>query len=392
MSLFFRAQNPAQTRAIGDPGWPVVPPRSWASGFGATVKASQAQSEQVVAYAAAVNLLASIVSMLPLHVYRGDSSGRQQVDVKATDLLYDPQGAGYGLQDFLYQVVTSAGYSGNAVALVGGFTNLGWPSSLSPQDLGTVAVSGTITNPNWRIGKDSYAKDYVWHVRRFPRAGSIIGMSPIAQFAMTLGLAYNAEKFGAGWFADGAHPSGILTTDGDIDQATANVIKKRWLEALGGRQEPAVMYGGMKYQQIQIAPEESQFLQTQQFTSAQVCRILGPGIAEILGYASGDSQTYKNREQVAIDLLTYTIDPWLTMLEHAFSRILPRPQTVQFDRDALLRTDLIQRFQAYRIALGPTAPFLTPDEARANENLAPIPGGSDLPAASSTPPIVSNES
>ena len=370
----------AQSRAIGDPGWPVVPPRSWASGFGATVKASQAQSEQVVAYGAAVNLLASIVSMLPVYVYRDGAEGRAHLDIKQTDLLYDPQGAGYGLQDWLYQVVVSAAYTGNSIGLVTALDSAGYPLVIVPQDVGNCAVSGSPADPNWRIGREHFDKSRVWHVRRFPRAGSIIGMSPIAQYAMTLGLAFIAEKFGAQWFSDGAHPTGILTTDGDIDQETAVTVKKRWLEALGGRSEPAVMYGGLKYQQIQVAPEESQFLLTQQFTSAQACRILGPGLAEILGYSTGDSNTYKNREQVAIDLLTYTIDPWLVMLEHNLSKTIPGRRMVKFDRDALLRTDLVQRFNAYRIGLGPTAPFITQNEVRGNEDLAPVDGGDVLPA------------
>jgi HK97 family phage portal protein len=366
----------------------VVPPRSWAPAFGSQVTATQAQSEQVVAYGASVNLLASIVSMLPMHVLRDGVPGK--FDLTAADWLDDPQGLGYGRQDFLYQVVTSAAYSGNAVCTKTGFNSLDLPTGLNPRDLGEVVVTkdkatGRIT---WSIGdeKNIPAKN-VWHFRRFPRAGQVMSSSPILQYAMTLGLAYNAERFGASWFTEGGVPVGILTTEGTIDQETATAIKKRWMERLNSR-EPAVLYSGMKYQPLQVSPEESQFLATQAFTAAQCARILGPGLAEILGLATGDTMTYKNREQVAIDLLTYTVDPWLSLLERAFSQMLPKPRQVQFDRDALLRTDLVQRFNAYRIGLGPTAPFITQAEIRGRENLAHLPGTDELPAPATagTPP------
>ena len=149
---------------------------------------------------------------------------------------------------------------------------------------------------------------------------------------------------------------------------------------------PAILGSGMKLQQFQVAPEESQFLETQSFTAAQVCRILGPGIAEILGYKTGDSMTYKNREQLALDLLSYAIDPWLVDLERQLSRMLGGPggtvsgRWVRFNRAALLRTDLLTRYQAHRIALGPMEPWTTANEVRDYEDQQPVVWGDDKPA------------
>ena len=157
------------------------------------------------------------------------------------------------------------------------------------------------------------------------------------------------------------------------------------LDTLQGSRGPAVLGSGMKLEQMQVAPEESQFLETQSFTAAQVCRILGPGIAEILGYKTGDSMTYKNREQLALDLLSYAIDPWLVDLERQLSRMLNRPgasggRWVRFNRNALLRTDLLTRYQAHRIALGPMEPWETANEVRDYEDQQPVIWGDDKPA------------
>ena len=95
--------------------------------------------------------------------------------------------------------------------------------------------------------------------------------------------------------------------------------------------------------------------------------------------------TYKNREQLALDLLSYAIDPWLVDLERQLSRMLNRPgasggRWVRFNRNALLRTDLLTRYQAHRIALGPMEPWETANEVRDYEDQQPVIWGDDKPA------------
>ena len=115
------------------------------------------------------------------------------------------------------------------------------------------------------------------------------------------------------------------------------------------------------------------------YSAADAARIIGVGIPELLGLATGDSDTYKNREQVSLDLLTYTLDPWLVKIETMISAMLPNPHVVRFNRNALLRTDLVQRYAAYRTSLGPTEPFATVNEVRALEDLPPVSWGDEKP-------------
>jgi len=53
---------------------------------------------------------------------------------------------------------------------------------------------------------------------------------------------------------------------------------------------------------------------------------------------------------------------------------------VRFNRNALLRTDLLTRYQAHRIALGPMEPWTTANEVRDYEDQQPIVWGDDKPA------------
>jgi hypothetical protein len=60
-------------------------------------------------------------------------------------------------------------------------------------------------------------------------------------------------------------------------------------------------------------------------------------------------------------------------LETKFSQMMPARQFVKFNIDAMIRTDLLSRYQAHEIAI--RSGWRNPDEIRALEDLPPIPGG-----------------
>lgn len=377
MSIFFRRPRTEQRSSVSD----LIPARPSAGRFDDPV--TQTSSQQVVAYASAVNLLSTVVASLPIEVFVG--KGRTQRPAARPAWLDDPAGEGYGLEDWLKLWMTSAAYTGNVVLHVVARDGNQSASVVDVVDLGTVTVRSEGGRRRWQVGSKQVSGDDIVHYRRWPRPGKLLGQSPIERHAAAFGLAIAAERFGQQWFAEGAHPSQVLTTDQPVDAVTAQAMKTRLLDTLTGSRVPAILGSGMKLQQFQVAPEESQFLETQQFTAAQVCRILGPGIAEILGYKTGDSMTYKNREQLALDLLSYAIDPWLVDLERQLSRMLGGPgaqqgRWVRFNRAALLRTDLLTRYQAHRIALGPMEPWTTANEVRDYEDQQPVVWGDDKPA------------
>lgn len=354
-----------------------IPQRVGASGsFAEPVTAETAP--QVVAYGSAVNLLSSLVGMLPVKVYNSSGSLADRVPA----LLDDPGGMSHGLGDWLQGWVSAAATSGNAVFIAHERDHHGVPIVLEMVDSYSVGVSRDSSGRLvWRINGKVTPASKVCHYRRFTPAGpSVLGPSPIRQFASTLGLAISAERFGAQWFHEGAHPSSVLQSEQPINQDTAERVKERVVATLRGSRGPAVLGSGLEYKPIQVSPEESQFLETQKFSSAQCARILGPGLAEVLGYPSGDSLTYATREQAAIDLLTYTVDPWLVGIEAALSRWIGGGRWVRFNRGALLRTDLKTRYEAHRISLGQLEPWQTANEVRDLEDMDPVDWGDERPA------------
>jgi len=129
-----------------------------------------------------------------------------------------------------------------------------------------------------------------------------------------------------------------------------------------------------RFQPVSISPEESQFLETTRANVATVARYFGVQ-PELIGGESGGSLTYANVEQRALDFLQFGLAPWLVRMETAISRLLSSTTTVKFNAAALVRTDLLTRYQAHESAI--RAGWKLRSEVRDLEDLPPIAGIDD---------------
>lgn len=332
-------------------------------------------AEQSVAIGSAVDLIASVVSELPIDIFTG--KGQARTEVKAMpSWLEDPAGDGHGVQDWIYRLLYSYLYRGNVYGDIlarsrqasgnGFITQLEW---WHPDRINATMVDGEI---QWSADGQEVTAGRMYHRRSNPVPGQIKGQSPISRSATQIGISLAATRFGKGWFDSDANPTGILrNTLGNVDQDKARGVKDRFMAALRGSREPIVMGRGWEWDTISVSPEESQFLQTMGWSEAQCARIFGPGIAEILGYETGGGMTYANVQDRDITLLKYAVGKWIRRVERVLSDMLPKPQYVILNRDALLETNTLARYQAYALALQ-NAPWKEVNEVREKENLEPL--------------------
>ena len=339
---------------------------------------------QVAAVGNAVDLLASICSELPINAYRGEGTDRKQISMPG--YLLDPEGDGHGLEDFIYKGTTSWMLRGNLYGDILEGDPMGQlrqvllfhPDCVVPD----LSANGSLID--WRVYGRKYTGQML-HRRAYPVPGVVLGRSIIANHADTLGVNLAAVRYGKQWFSDGAHPGGILSNElADLkDEKVRQTAKDRFMAALRGSREPVVLGRGWKYERIQIAPNESQFLETQKMSAAESARLFGPGIAEVLGYESGGSLTYTNMVDRDIAVLKYAANKWLKRWERLLSQFLPRPQYVRFDREAFLETNIIQQWQARKLQLDTGS--RTINELRAKDHLGPVAWG-DEPLQKAAPP------
>ncbi|MFH8627760.1 phage portal protein [Streptomyces vietnamensis] len=362
-----------EQRASWIPEPPIPTNGSQGNGNFARVDLSRTEASlQKVAVWSCVDLVATVAETMPL-----DYFPRPRASQPLPAWMADLAGDGYGLPDWIHQFVWSDMLRGNVYGVTAARDpKRGTPTQIVLQHPDLVGVTlGEDGQPDWRVNGEAVPRESMWHQRAHTAPGRLLGLSPIALQATTISTGISALRFGASWFEDGAHPSGILSSDQALDARQALTAKERFMAAVHGRREPAVLGNGWKYQTIQISPNESQFLETNNYTAAECCRIFGPGFAEIFGYETGGSLTYSNIEQRSIDLLTYAVDPWLVRIERALSALLPRGQVVRFNRAALVRTDLLTRYRAHAIALQNR--FKVVDEVRELEEMGPVPWGKE---------------
>jgi HK97 family phage portal protein len=212
-------------------------------------------------------------------------------------------------------------------------------------------------------------QEELFHPRAWRLAGLDVGLSPIQQHAVLINRDDAIQRFSLGYFQDAPHPASVLTSDQAINAEQARTIKERLLAAITGR-EPLVLGAGLKFNPLSVSPEESQFLATQKYGAAEIARIFGVPAQKIAGADVGNGMNYASVEMSGIDLLTYTIQWWLTNLEANFAPLFPGQQHVRFDPSVLLRTDFETTIKS--TAIGIASKQMTPDEARAKRDEPPL--------------------
>jgi HK97 family phage portal protein len=321
-----------------------------------------------------VRLLADSVSTLPLHVYRGDDRD----PIPTPPLLQRPSADFPELADWLWAVMASLLLRGNAWGVVTARSGAG----LLPSQVDLVhpdRVSVTTDGDGRRVirvnGTEQNPADLL-HVKAYPWPGQLEGLSPIAYARESIGLGLAAEKYGAKFFGDAAVPSGVLTSDQRIDQKTADTLKARWKARHQGHRDIAVLGDGAKFQAITIPPDEAQFIATQKFSVATICRWYGVP-PEMMGGETAGHEAYTSPEMRSTDLLLWTLRPWLYRVERAVSTLLPRTQRARFNAGGMVRATLLDRYTAHK--LGIEAGWLLRSEVRELEDRPPIPGIDNRP-------------
>lgn len=356
----------------------------WLGGGGYPVSSEMAMRHATVW--ACVRIIADVVSTLPIDVLTGDpvTGATKTVDPTPTKIT-TPSAYATRLQ-WLWQVMASLLLRGNAYGMISAIDRLGYPSQvdlLPPEQI--QVIKGDDGKKRFRVAgnTDLLTTSDVWHLPGPQLPGALEGLSPIRFASRTIGLGLDAEQWGSDYFRNGIHPTATFQSEQTIKDDQAEEIKKRVKRAQSNR-DLVVLGAGGKLVPWQLDPAESQFLETQRVNAVAIAQIFGVPPEMIGEAARGSSITYANREQRAQDFLNNAVNQWLTRLEEALSAWFPRGTYIKFNTGALLRSDLLTRYQADQIAI--QTGFMLRSEARALEDWPPIPGLDDQPMPTASPP------
>jgi HK97 family phage portal protein len=322
---------------------------------------------QISAVWACVRLLSDAVSMMPLQSYTVRNGVR--VPTPPPSFLVKPS-ADATMPEWIYMAMVSALLRGNVYGDIVARDSYGYPTQIELYNPDSVTCQ---TDPKtgrvvYRVNGNTIPAQDVFHLRAYRMPGSRLGLSPIQYAAKQINTDAAVSDFAYGFFRDGAHPSAVLSAVAPLNQEQAKTAKERFMAAIKGR-EPAVLSGGLEYKQVQVSPNESQFLETQKYGVAEIARIFGVP-PEMIAAEAGNSMTYTNVEQRGIDFLTYSVQPWLTRFEAALAGLFPGARHLRFDTSILTRTDYETTMKS--TAIGIASKQMTPDEARAKRDEPPL--------------------
>ncbi|AIP63474.1 poly(3-hydroxybutyrate) depolymerase [Burkholderia thailandensis] len=204
----------------------------------------------------------------------------------------------------------------------------------------------------------------------------LIGVSPIvaAAAAGTMGnrIQQNSRKF----FGNMSRPGGILSAPGKISDETANRLKTHWETNYGGENAGrlAVVGDGLKYETVMMTATDAQLVEQLRWAVEDVARCYHVPLYKIGADPTG-SKTAANigalEQSYYTDCLQAPIEELELCLDDGFE--VPDGQGFDVDVRGLLRMDPAARYDAHSKAVG--GGWMAPNEARAAENMAPVPGG-----------------
>jgi HK97 family phage portal protein len=345
------------------------------------------ESLKITTVYACVKVIAETIASLPLCLMKeetnGDNSRAKQHPLYS--VLYGIPNDEMTSFTFREMLMTNLLLWGNAYALIKR-DRYGHVVSLYPLKSKNMTVERDSVTRNIKytysngVRTKVYTPRQILHIPAFTFDG-VLGVSPITYAREAMGLALATEEFGARFFGNGARPGGVLEHPGTVKDPAK--LRDSWNQVYQGTKNShkvAVLEEGMKYHEIGMSPEDSQFLQTRQFQIAEICRIF-----RVPPHMIGDlsRSTFSNIEHQSIDFITHTIRPWLVRWEQAISRSLLNSEErsiyyARFNVNGLMRGDFTSRMSGYAIAR--QNGWMSANEIRQLEDMNKIPAeeGGDL--------------
>lgn len=335
------------------------------------------------------NVICGSIATMPCMVYRTvDGVRRTARDHPLYYVLHDSPNVDQSAPDFWEYETTGIEFQGNAYADIDRRGD-GSVLALNPVRPDAVTVQrderSGLLRYEWRDNGRLVQREAadVLHLRG-PMGNPLGGVSTLSMCRSAFASALAAEQAARSTFANGLRPSGTLSMKDKLTPEqraeVEDALDRKFMGAINtGR--PMVLDNELKWESINITPEDAQMLESRKFSGEEICRIFGVPPA-MVGYGDKASNWGTGKEVDVLGFLKFTLRPRLKRIEAALMKQLLTPAdraqgvTIEFNMEGLLRGDSAGRASFYKEMTQIGA--MTINEVRALENLAPVPAG-DVP-------------
>lgn len=360
-ALTTTATPPTAKRDDGDTPPAILPPSR--SDTGGSVTQDQALTLSMVYRAVGIHAVSA--TQLTIEATRGDRP------ITKPALLRKPN-LNTTFRAFIEQTVVSMACQGDAYwKITRGATKQAVNLEVLNPAFVTI-VEDRFHNPiGYSFDGVEYTPDQVKQLSLMRVPGHAHGLGPIQAAQTELRGTIDTRDYASNWFEGTGQPNGVLKSDQNLTKDAADAAKEQWQKTNGGGKGVAVLGAGLTYSPIFLNPEDAQFIENQKFNVTQIARLFGVPASLMLAAVEGGSQTYANVEQDWIGYVRFSLMQYLSEIEDAFTELLPGNTEARFNIDALLRSDTLTRYGAYKIGI--ESKFLDVTEVRQWERLGKMP-------------------
>ena len=369
----------------------VIPPNSVynTSTAGTIVNERTVMSLMVVA--SCIRVLGDAGAGLDVHVYRMSGKRRSNTDkeVDPPQVIAEPY-ADMDREQGDFALTASLGLAGNLYKHVVDRDDNGNPLQievLNPSIVKVEMVNGFKTYKLGAVGATIPAEDVI-HVPWIYLAGALVGVNPIEIGSTGFGIPLAEQEYSGRFFAQGMHPTGILSIDKPMREDDMERIRQEVFVKHGGLAQshtPMVLDAATKWQQITVNPETAQLLQSRAFSRGEIAGFYGVP-PHLVGDNSGSGGPWgKGLQELVMGFAMFSLSGYTKRLDRADTALLPAGYYVKRDVSDLFKTNS-QMLGTY-VSMLRQAAVATPNDAR---QMVGLPRSTDKGADSLFAPINSS--
>jgi len=219
--------------------------------------------------------------------------------------------------------------------------------------------------------KEVYDLEDLLHFKILSKDG-LVGLSPIDTCANSISYGLALEEYGNSYFRNGAKVSGVLQTDRSLTTEAIERLRNSFdhnYSKVSQANKTLILEEGLKFNQITLSNEASQFLASRKFSIEEIARCfsLPPHLLRDMSKSS-----FNNIQEQSREFVQYTLMPYMAMIESEmncklFKKSEKNKFFFEFNANALLRGNPKERSEYYRTMVNIGA--MTINEVRMKENL-----------------------
>jgi HK97 family phage portal protein len=325
------------------------------------------------------DILASVLAMLPLHVYErlpndggADVAARHPLEDVLHDKPNDAEDSYQWRRQAMFDIIDFGWFYCWIVPGARGFADQLVridPTLVTPKRQVVTLPNGATMNGRWlfdvrgRSGgvTKTYTQDEIFYLRG-------AGGKGILEYARTsLGTALATETYAAQIFSKGILNGGVLEIPAALDPVAGKRMAESYVTKMGDWHMPIVLEQGAKLNnQNLLTPEDAQMLLSRRFSIDDMARWLG--VPRLM--LENSDPSYGNAEQFTQNFIDINMGGWLSMWEFGINDQLilnPVRFFARFTREAFVRSKFFERWQGHVMAVN--AGIVSVDEVRSIEDM-----------------------